>query len=233
MLIAALLIAAAAPEEPPITVRGYPWAPFISPMGEPFRSRTPTESPISRWFAQADRNRDGVLTADEMQADADRFFARLDSNLDGAIDPQEIKTYEWEIAPDVQVNSEWKKPRGEVAAKLEPTDDRLPDDIERKRHDWRDGYRPDGLQGAARYGLLNMPQPVASADADFNRLVTQQEFREAAATRFKLLDAQGQGRITLAELETRLPERPKGKHPKPGKTDELDSRVGQSLPKGD
>ena len=79
------------------------------------------EAPIARWFGQADRNRDGMLTADEMQADADRFFARLDSNHDGQIDPEELKTYEWEIAPDVQVNSNWKRPRGETAAaKSEP-----------------------------------------------------------------------------------------------------------------
>ena len=54
------------------------------------RSALPStgEAPIARWFVQADRNRDGMLTADEMQADADRFFARLDSNRDGQIDPR-------------------------------------------------------------------------------------------------------------------------------------------------
>ena len=26
-----------------------------------------------------------------------------------------------------------------------------------------------GLQGGARYGLLNIPEPVAAADADFDR----------------------------------------------------------------
>ena len=41
-----------------------------------------------------------------------------------------------------------------------------------------DGYRFDGLQGAARYGLLNIPQPVAGADADFNRAITLDEFRQ-------------------------------------------------------
>ncbi len=44
-----------------------------------------------------------------MQADADRFFARLDSTRDGQIDPDEIKIYEWEIAPEIQVNSEWRR----------------------------------------------------------------------------------------------------------------------------
>ena len=88
------------------------------------------------------------------------------------------------------------------------------------------------MQGAARYGLLNIPQPVTSADADFNRLVTLAEFRQAAAYRFKLLDSRGEGRVTLAELEARLPTRPKGKQTKPRK-DALDTRIGLPLPKGD
>jgi hypothetical protein len=208
-LIVPILALAAAAEEPPIVVKAYPWAPFISPMGEPFRPPSSGEAPIARWFTQADRNRDGVLTAEEMQADADRFFARLDDNLDGQIDPEEITAYEWDIAPDVQVNSNWKRPRGEAAAKPQLNPDRSPAEGLRKRgEDKHDGYRMDGLQGAARYGLLNIPQPVASADADFNRAITLTEFRQAASYRFKLLDDHGQGRITLPELEARLPARP-------------------------
>ena len=64
-LIAAFILSSTAAEEPPITVRAYPWAPFISPMGEPFRGRATAESPIARWFVQADLNGDGALTADE------------------------------------------------------------------------------------------------------------------------------------------------------------------------
>ena len=227
-LIAPILMSVAMAEEAPIVVKAYPWAPFISPMGEPFRPPSSGEAPIARWFVRADRNRDGTLTVDEMQADADQFFARLDSNHDNQIDPQEISAYEYEIAPDVQVNSQWKRRRGEAAAKPEPDRDR-PWDDSRKREDRYDGYRSEGLQGAARYGLLNIPQPVASTDADFNRLITLAEFRQAASYRFKLLDSNGQGRITLAELETRLPTRPKGKRAKPGK-DALDRRIGLPLP---
>jgi hypothetical protein len=233
-LIVPILMSLAAADGPPIIVKAYPWAPFISPMGEPFRSRTADEAPIARWFAQADRNRDRMLTADEMQADADRFFARLDGDHDGRIDPQEIAAYEYQIAPDVQVNSQWKRPRGEPAPKPDPKLDRLSDgDPPRRRQEWQDGYRADGLQGAARYGLLNIPQPVAGADVDFDRLVTLAEFRQAASYRFGLLDEQKLGRLTLAELEARLPTRPDGKRPKPPKKDVLDSRVGQPLPKGD
>jgi EF hand domain-containing protein len=228
-LIVPILMSAAAMEDPQITVKGYPWAPFISPMGEPFRPPSSGKAPIARWFVQADINRDGVLTPDEMQADADRFFARLDSNHDGEIDPQEIAAYEYEIAPDVQVNSQWKRPRGEIAAKRERDRDRPSWNGSRKREDRHDGYHSDGLQGAARYGLLNIPQPVATADADFNRLISLAEFRQAASYRFRLLDSSGRGQITLAELEARLPARPKGKQAKPRK-DAVDTRIGLPLP---
>jgi hypothetical protein len=225
-LIFPFLISIAAAEEPPITVRGYPWAPFISPMGEPFRGGPNRQAPIARWFERADANRDSVLSADEMQADADRFFKRLDSSHDGQIDPQEITAYEWEIAPDIQVNSNWKRPRGQTA----PTAGR--DDRRRKGGgDVHDGYQIDGLQGAARYGLLNIPQPVASADADFNRVVTLTEFRQAASSRFRLLDSHGQGRVGLTELEARLPTRPEGRRGKSPK-DPVDTRIGQPLPAG-
>lgn len=225
-LIAPVLMSIAIAEEQPITVTGYPWAPFISPMGEPFRSFKQDQPPIARWFNQADRNRDGTLTADEMQGDADRFFARLDSSRDGKIDPEEIKVYEWEIAPEIQVNSDWRRARGEAAA--EP---RQRDDDGRPRGDEHDGYRPNGLQGAARYALLNIPQPVASADADFNRLITLEEFRQAASQRFRLLDGTQSGRLTLAQLETRQPSRPKGRAKR--RKDAVDERVGLPLPEGD
>jgi len=214
-LIVPILLSVAVAENAPITVKAFPWAPFISPMGEPFRPPSSGEAPIARWFVQADRNRDGALTPDEMQADAERFFARLDDNGDGQIDPDERKTYEQEVAPEIQVNSDWRRQRGE----------------EKQKQDAHDGYHKNGLQGAARYGILNLPQPVASADADFNRAVSLDEFRQAAAYRFKLLDGTNQGRLMLPELTERLPIRPKGKRAKPRKN-ETDTRVGAPLPEG-
>jgi len=214
-LIVPILLSVAVAEDAPITVKAFPWAPFISPMGEPFRPPSSGEAPIARWFVQADRNRDGALTPDEMQADAERFFARLDDNGDGQIDPDERKTYEQEVAPEIQVNSDWRRQRGE----------------EKQKQDAHDGYHKNGLQGAARYGILNLPQPVASADADFNRAVSLDEFRQAAAYRFKLLDGTNQGRLMLPELTERLPIRPKGKRAKPRKN-ETDTRVGAPLPEG-
>ena len=228
-----LLMMLAVADEQPITVKGYPWAPFISPMGEPFRAQSTGIAPIANWFAQADQNRDGVLTVDEMQLDADRFFARIDDNQDGQIDREELVNYESVIAPEIQVNSNWRRARGQSLVEAENSPpDRARDGKRRRRDDEHDGYQINGLQGAARYGLLNIPQPVAGADADFNRAVSRQEFRQAASYRFRLLDIQKQGRIALADLETRLPTRPKGKRPKPRK-DAVDTRIGNPLPEGD
>jgi len=224
------LVATAQAEEPPkpITVTGYRWAPFLSPMGEPFRSRTPDDDPFARWFHQA-RDQDGMLTADEMRADAERFFAALDVNRDGRIDSEERMTYESKIAPEVQVNSDWKRTRQETAAEARSGDGN-------RRHRWSneiDGYQLDGLQGAARYGLLNLPEPVAGADANFDRFVSLDEFRRAASYRFQLLDRDRSGRLTFDNLKVLLPSRPKEGHRVKRPKNAVDTRIGLPLPEGD
>jgi Ca2+-binding EF-hand superfamily protein len=230
-IIAALALAAQADDEPPITVMGHPWAPFISPMGEPFRPRSSSDDPFAHWFHQADGNRDGRLTVAEMEADAVRFFRTLDSNRDGEIGPEELMVYEMDVAPEVQINTRWKRSPG-AAAEENPS--RQGEGKERWRRDQNiDGYQPHGLQGAARYGLLNLPQPVAGADADFNRGTTLDEFRRAASQRFHLLDTKRQGRLTLQELEALLPSRPKAGARVKRDEDAVDSRVGQPFRKGD
>ena len=60
--------------------------------------------------------------------------------------------------------------------------------------------------------MLAIPEPVVSADADFNRVITLDEFKQAARERFQLLDKAHQGRLTLAELEAMLPKL-KYRHP--------------------
>ena len=229
-LLAAVSHPATEPANAPITVTGHAWAPFISPMGEPFRARTVRDDTLAMWFAQADRNHDGVLTPDEMQADADRFFATLDSDRDGEIGPEELINYEWEIAPDVQVNSRVKRAPGEVAKSPRPANtekDRDEGDFERQRVRILD----HGLQGGARYALLNIPEPVAAADADFNRAITLGEFRQAAAARFQLLDRFRQGRLSLQQLEAvrlalRVPREDADRR------DAKDTRYGNPLPPG-
>ena len=218
----------------PVVVTGHQWAPFISPMGEPFRAHSATDDTLADWFYKADRNRDGALTVDELEADAVRFFNTLDTNHDGQIDPDELANYEYEIAPDIQVMSKTQRLPGQPAPMAREKDADEGRSRDRRHHREEEdaamlGFG-DALQGGARYGLLNMPEPVVAADADFNRAISLDEFRQAAIARFQLLDTTHQQKLTLAQLEAMRPSLPlKGR-----KLDEkaLDKRLGNPLPTG-
>ncbi len=227
------ILAAAAPA--PILVTGQRWAPFISPMGEPFRSHGPNDDTVADWFRQADLNHDGYLTAAEMQGDAERFFKLLDTNHDGQIDPDELVHYEWEVAPEIQVNSRQRRRRGDPAPASSTESDRgalggEDEDGRAKRRRQDENTLDSGPMGAARYALLNIPEPVAAADADFNRAITLDEFRQAALERFQLLDKNHEGKLSLQELEAMLPPPPApGRKRKPPKN-ALDTRYGSPVP---
>ena len=228
-LIPLLLLAA----EAPIRVVGHAWAPFISPMGEPFRARTKSDDTLALWFHQADRNGDGMLTPDEMQADADRFFARLDRDHNGEIEPEELVAYEWEVAPEIQVNSKRKRLPGQPAEQAKAGSENLEfGDGEPSRHG-RANVMDDGLEGGARYALLNLPEPVAAADADFNRAITLAEVRRASQERFQLLDRARAGRLTLPELQALVPPPRKAAHRSRQSQRTPDPRIGQPLPPKD
>ena len=212
-ILAAAVQAADAPSSR-IVVTGHAWAPFISPMGEPFRARSVADDTLARWFHQADRNGDGALMADEMVADADRFFAKLDGNRDGEIDPDELIHYEWEVAPDIQLMSKTRRAPGEAAAKSP------------KRS------REYSLEGAARYALLNIPEPVAAADSDFDRGISAGEFRQAAVGRFQLLDTARAGKLTLDQLQLVRTAALEANRKTKRRKDAIDSRVGNPLPPG-
>ncbi|MEH3107283.1 MAG: hypothetical protein PGN09_08365 [Sphingomonas fennica] len=190
LLFALVLIAApAAAQKPPKIPKDAPYcvpaeAPqlFLSPMGEPFRAKGSEADPAAAWFAGADRDGDGQLTMAEFAADARRFFATLDGDRDGALVPEEVAAYERSV-PETALF----RPRGEQAVR--PPAKRRKDDP---------GY--GGEMGAGRYGFLNVPQPIWSADLDIDRAVTLAEFERAAAKRFGLLDKAGAGALTMAAL---------------------------------
>lgn len=192
---------------------------FLSPMGEPFR-RGEAAGPggrgalIDRWFAGADADGDGALTVAELTADATRFFGQLDVNRDGEIDPQEMIRYETEIAPEVQMSGRMGGGfgggpgafRGRGGGRGGPP----PGGGGRRRGGPLGGGGPGGGAmrgyGGGGLGLLDIPQPVISADFDFNRGVSTEEFRRAAGQRFLLLDRDHDGRIPRAELDPAMPE---------------------------
>jgi len=205
---------------------------FISPAGEPFRSRPGEPYPVAAWFERADGNHDGRLARDEFVADAMRFFAVLDRNQDGQIDGQEVRRYETVIAPEILgggrigavdgflIRAQMGGPGGGMGGPGGgmggPPGDGPP----------AGGRRPPGadpmggmsLDGAAPYGLLREPQPVAAAGLALSGRITSADFRRRANERFDWLDRGRKGFLELAtlpktmvqEMGTKRGRRPRG-----------------------
>jgi len=191
ILACAACCAAAQAARPPAPPPGYPRL-FISPSGEPFRGKG-DEDQMLRWFRQADADHDGKLTRAEFVADAQRFFRTLDQNSDGAIAGAEIDRYEYDIAPEISgLRPEGARPDGPPQGQPQG---KKPDKKTRKAMAAR-----AGLQGASRYGILDIPEPVTSPDADMNGRVTSAEYLAAINQRFALLDTDKDGMLTFAEL---------------------------------
>lgn len=176
---------------------------FISPAGEPFRSPIDSAYPVATWFARADKNADGVLTADEFAADALVFFDVLDVDKDGRIDGFENADYEKAVAPEIlgimrrpdRPGKPDKSGGWRAFSDADAREGRSPLFGQGGKRSWT-----AQRQGAAQYGLLNEPHPVRGADADIDGKVSRAEAEAAARRRFKLLDVDGDGRLILADL---------------------------------
>jgi Ca2+-binding EF-hand superfamily protein len=152
---------------------------FISPAGKPFRADAGKPYPVADWFAAADKDHDGKLTKAEFRADAEAYFHELDINKDGVIDSREVAYYEKITAP-------------EIIESFVPNQGGGDDDSSSKHN------QPP--QGGAWYGLLGEPEPVAAADTNFDGVINYKEFMEATDERWKLLDPDKKGYITLDGL---------------------------------
>jgi hypothetical protein len=160
---------------------------FISPMGEPFRAPDGQPYPSAAWFAGADADHNGVLTRAEFRADALRFFKVLDANGDGKLNNFEVDIYEYRIAPEIVINSQ-----DTSAASLQShADDDGPS---------HNTTLSTVIQGAANFSWRNDPEPVRSADADFNMKITQDEFMAAADRRFAALLPDGADGVRFTDL---------------------------------
>jgi hypothetical protein len=175
---------------------------FISPSGEPFRGR----NGFSAWFAQADADNDGAISAAEFQADAERAFKLYDTNGDGVIDGFEIQAYERDVAPEITEFAVGGPMPGDGGG------------WDGGRHGGgRHGRRGQGLgtpgadgggdvqaagaTGAARYALLNEPEPLTAADENVDGKITRAEWMHATARRFAKLDKTHAGKLTLDTLQ--------------------------------
>ena len=197
---------------------------FLSPSGEPFRGPGGLET----WFKGADTDHDGALSLAEFRADALGFFKVVDANGDGAIDGLENRAYETRIAPEIlsaaereddapQGGGDRRGPPGGGPPGGGPPAGGPP--ASRMGGGHVDGMRKPGghggmsrREGAARFSLINEPQPVRGADANLDWKVTVDEWSRAAARRFALLDTGQTGRLSLGDLP-----RPGGMGPPPRK----------------
>lgn len=207
MLLAVLLFATAAHAQPgPPRGEGAPPGEarpqghlFISPMGEPFRG----VGGLDAWFARADANHDGKITPAEFQADALPFFRTLDANHDGKIDGFEEQAYERDLVPEItglyganslaRVGPGAGGPRGRRGFVSFGKPGRPP-------------VQP--REGAGRFGLLNVPQPVSGADLELDGKVTLEEWTKTAMIRFGLLDTTKAGVLTYDTLPGAKPPEP-------------------------
>jgi EF hand len=163
---------------------------FVSPMGEPFLG-TKAAPPDLAWFDGADANHDGKLTLAEMRTDAARFYRTLDADRSGEIDPTEIERYETLIAREIALRDRGGGgPEGDATLNG-------PDSME----DMPEGpVHYVGQGGAALFNYFGLPEPVASADANFNRGISGEEFLRAAEQRFEMLDTNHDGVVARDEL---------------------------------
>ena len=67
-----------------------------------------------------------------------------------------------------------------------------------------------GRDGAARYSLLNEPEPISAADTDVDGKVTLAEWMAQTDRRFAKLDHQKTGRLTMESLLKVQPKDQKG-----------------------
>lgn len=201
---------------------------FVSPSGQPFRSSAGEPYPVQAWFAAADRNGDGRLDKAEFLADAEAYFHVLDQGRDGDIGGLEITRYETEIVPEM-VSGSYGELQSQRSAELAsagissaPTEalpllrlasfnlqsgggggqggGRGKRQSQPENSTKRNSGPTGSPRGAAPYGLLNQPEPVTTADRNFDGRITLAEFLSNADRNFGLLDVNRQGYLTLQQL---------------------------------
>jgi hypothetical protein len=173
---------------------------FISPCGEPFTALKTEPYPIVKWFNGADANHDGKLDIDEMRADAQRFFKLLDVNGDGTIESQEVTYYEYRVVPEILGPPGAALETGIVRVSLQTPDQVSPISPVEPGSDPIVKEHLNTNQGAVPFSLFREPEPVRSADRNFDYRISLQEFLAHSDRHFHALDPANRGYLTLADL---------------------------------
>lgn len=191
---------------------------FVSPYGELFVSQPGEAYPVAAWFADADADSDGRLTAEEFAADGRRWFGTLDQDGDGVVGPSEIFAYERLVdstfaamggemgggpgggrgsgrsgppgGGQMNLNGDQQDPMGGMGGQEGGGAPSKPR---------AQPYR-GGTERLARAGLLSVPQPVRAADRNADQKITPEEWTAAGERWFALLDQDRDGVLTLESL---------------------------------
>jgi EF hand len=195
---------------------------FMSPSGEPFRG----EDGLGQWFARVDADHDGAIDLAEFRADARAFFDRLDTNHDGVVDGFEIQAYEANVAPEI-ARYDFDNPqysngqppgggsrggmggggghRGGGGGGRRGGGGQGQQQQQQSSGDQPQRPSAQGREGAARWSMINEPEPVSGADEDVNGRVSLAEWMKATDRRFETLDKAETGKLTLEQLKPLLP----------------------------
>jgi hypothetical protein len=175
---------------------------FISPPGQPFYAESSEPYPIVKWYKQTDLNMDGKLDIDEFRADATQFFKILDRDHDGVISSGEVKYYEEVMVPVIlhSVGLESGIIRVSMQGPSMPGSID-PGGAEPGQSDIILPQRLNGEQGAVPFSLLREPEPVRSADRNFDFIITMREFVDLSDRHFHTLDVDNKGFLLLTDLK--------------------------------
>ncbi len=181
---------------------------FIAPMGQPFRTRDAATTPMSLWFADADADHDGQISHDEFFQEAGVFFTIVDRNQDSTLTSLEATSLWQATAPEVLGPLGGGPVEAEGPRRRRRDEDDQPHDANRPDYFGSSGDRRaprqdtgPHLTGAQPFGLLPIAEPIMSCDVDLNQRVTTAEFGACADRRFRQLDANGDGKISVEEAE--------------------------------
>jgi hypothetical protein len=154
---------------------------LYSPNGEPLAGGAlgppDCDAAMARWLRRVDRDHNGTIERDELLADARRQFAAMDLDHDSFVTPPELQAYR---APFVREERGRARPP-ETAAGERPVPRR--DAGERENR-----------------GSSDRLDPVMSADSSLRNKVSEADFLAQAERRFRLIDANHDGRLDESEL---------------------------------
>jgi hypothetical protein len=194
---------------------------FISPCGQPFRAAITAPYPVIDWFKKTDTNGDGKIDHGEFLADAAAFFKVLDLDGDGVLSSYEVAVYEHRVAPEIlgmtfrAAALHGRRVPGHPGALIwqaqyNPANSMsnlptyggagAPQDVPAPDPSTKPLHLDESKQGASPFSFFDEPEPVATADFDFNGKITKSNFLRLADMHFTTLDRNGDGYLTLAKL---------------------------------